>query len=405
MQTHVGKKVPRYRASCDSCNEAKVRCSQTRPSCARCMKSQTRRCVYGISKRFGKHNREGSTKLEGSARNGTITRYPTRSTSTTGIKTPSSSSSTIDPRELLRLSPESDVDSSDFLQGQQLPKTWPFDSNIYMPTRSTMSQGSPANDDHYESVFGSDEFHMSSVQHHGLGLFDGASNTELGSCSDDGSLAESPPSYLRSNTNCASCSTSNRQDNRSSPTGTCCCNEIIVAQLSLLPVLLHRNQCSTFDVELVQFQKAVRICAGALACTCPGKDYTSILAISLLIARIISVFERSGSQAGRDHGTSNSAQSFIMTGTMTPVPSPKFSVGVYEIEGEDENNLKREVWWIQIRKLESLVAGFKDMVAKMVQQQACQDTSEVAAGEKLMVMLDEKAQAVKRHWRIYRDQD
>ena len=122
----------------------------------------------------------------------------------------------------------------------------------------------------------------------------------------------------------------------------------------------------------------------------------------MLIARIISVLEHSSGQAG--HNNNSNVQSPIMTGVLTPGRSPKFSVGVYEIEGEDENNLKREVWWIQIRKVESLVTGFKDMVAKMTAQQACQDASQVAAWEMLAMMLDKKAQAVKRDWRIYRDQ-
>lgn len=122
----------------------------------------------------------------------------------------------------------------------------------------------------------------------------------------------------------------------------------------------------------------------------------------MLVARIISVCERSGPLVGREDATS--ARSFNVTGAMTPAPSPKFSVGIYEIEGEDESNLKREMWWIQIRKVESLVAGFKEMVERMMLQQACPDTTEVAAWEKLVVVLDHKVQAVKRDWRVYRDQ-
>ncbi|KAF6228776.1 hypothetical protein HO173_011623 [Letharia columbiana] len=401
MQINGGEKVPKYRASCDSCNEAKVRCSQTRPSCARCLKGQNRRCVYGVSKRSGKHSGEGSTKADGGGKNATVARPPATPTSTTGIETPSSSSSTIDPREFLQLFPPSSADSSDLLNGQQLQKDWTFDNNLFMPNQSATSQGSPANYDHYQFMFGRDEGHMSSVQHHGPGLFDNASDAELGSCSRDDSIAEQPPSYTQSNTQCVSCSTSNLQNDSSSMVDTCRCNEIIITQLSLLPVLLLDNECSTFDVELVQFQKAIKLCTGVLACTCPGKDYTSILTISMLIARIISFFERNGAQAGRDND--QNAPSLIMTGAMTPIRSPKFSVGIYEIEGEDECNLKREVWWMQIRKVESLVAGFKEMVAKMTLQQVYQDNSQVAAWGKLVFLLEQKAQAVKRDWSACRD--
>lgn len=401
MHNNIGDKVPKYRASCDSCNEAKVRCSQTRPSCARCSKSQDRRCIYGVSKRSGKYSGEGSTKAEGGARPGTTARQPTTPTSTTGIQTPSSSSSTTDPKEFLQLFPGSNADSSDFSNGQQLPKDWQFDNNLFMPTHSTTSHGSPANYDHYQLMFGRDENHMSDIQHHEVGFFDGASDVELGSYSRDDILADQAPSYTQSNTKCASCSTSSRQMNGFSMVDSCRCNEIIVTQLSLLPVLLCDKECSTFDIELVQFQKAIKLCAGVLACTCPGKDYTSILTISMLIARIISVSERIGGEAG--HGYNNSARSPLMTRPMTPIPSPKFSLGVYEIEGEDEKNLKREVWWIQIRKVESLVAGFKEMLAKMTQQQVYQDASQIAAWEELVFVLEQRAEAVKKDWRTYRD--
>lgn len=394
-RNNVGEKVPKYRASCDSCYEAKVRCSQTRPSCARCLKSQNRRCVYSVSKRSGKRSREGSTKGEGGAKKGTIARPPATPTSTTGIVTPSSSSSTIDPREFLQILPASSADSSDLLKGQQLQKDWTFDDSLFVGDQSGTPQGSPASDDQYQFMFERDESHMSNFQHHEHTLFDGASNSEPDSVSDQ------PPSYTQSSNQCDSCGTSNRQSDTSSMVDTCRCNEIVITQLSLLPVLLLDNECCTFDVELVQFQKAIKLCAGVLACTCPGRDYTSILTISMLISRIISVFERGGAQAGRDDDKVSASRT--MTGTMTPIRSPKFSVGIFEIEGEDETNLKREVWWMQIRKVESLVTGFKEMVAKMTRQQGNQDSAQVALWGDLVCLLDQKAQAVKRDWCAYRD--
>ncbi len=46
----VNGKVPKFRASCDGCNEAKVRCSQKKPECERCRR-QGISCVYGLSRR------------------------------------------------------------------------------------------------------------------------------------------------------------------------------------------------------------------------------------------------------------------------------------------------------------------------------------------------------------------
>ena len=46
-------KVPKLRASCDGCNESKVRCSQTKPQCGRCMRLGIT-CKYGLSRRSHK---------------------------------------------------------------------------------------------------------------------------------------------------------------------------------------------------------------------------------------------------------------------------------------------------------------------------------------------------------------
>ena len=395
-QTNGGEKVPKYRASCDSCHEAKVRCSQTRPSCFRCSKGPKRRCVYGVSKRSGK-----SKKTEGRTENGSISRSPATPASTTGVQMPSSSSSTMDPRELLQLSPASSPDPSDLLKGQQLQKEWTFDNDLFVPNQAATSPGSPATYDHYQLIFGRDENHVSNDQHHRHSLFDSASDAEPESGSCDDSIAEKPPSYTQSNTHCVSCSTSNQPNDSPSIVETCRCNETIITQLSLLPVLLLNSECSTFDVELMQFQKAIRLCASAIACTCRGKDYTSILTISMLIARIISVFERGGAQAGRDDD--DNAPSLITTGAITPIRSPKIRVGAYEIEGEDVNYLKREVWWMQIRKVESLILGFKEMVAKMTRQQVYQDNAQNVVRGQLVFFLDQKVQAVRRDWSAYRN--
>ncbi|EPE35893.1 Zn2/Cys6 DNA-binding protein [Glarea lozoyensis ATCC 20868] len=51
------RKAPKLRASCDACSSAKVRCTQTKPSCARCSKHDVP-CVYGISRRSGKRSAE-----------------------------------------------------------------------------------------------------------------------------------------------------------------------------------------------------------------------------------------------------------------------------------------------------------------------------------------------------------
>ncbi|RPA88142.1 hypothetical protein BJ508DRAFT_356890 [Ascobolus immersus RN42] len=53
--TAVSNPLQKLRATCDACNQAKVKCSKNKPSCSRCT-SHDIPCVYGIS-RAGKHRR------------------------------------------------------------------------------------------------------------------------------------------------------------------------------------------------------------------------------------------------------------------------------------------------------------------------------------------------------------
>ena len=252
-------------------------------------------------------------------------------------------------------------------------------------------------------MLGRDEAHNPNSQDHEQGHLDGASDVELGSYIRDDSIIEleQTTSYSPSKSEGTSCNVLDRQDDESSKLDTCDCNETIITQLSLLPVLLADTEYATFEVELVQFQKSVRLCAGVLECTCPGKDFSSMLTTSMLIGRIISVLKRGCAQTGRKNV--NGAPSLLTTGATTPTQSPKFSIGMYEFEGEDERNLKREVWWMQIRKTESLVTGFGKMVADVMSQHVCQDDSQTVVGEKLVYLLDQKLQVVKRDCNAHRD--
>lgn len=51
--TTIDGKAIKLRASCDACNESKVRCNQSKPGCARCERLRVP-CVYGLSRRTHK---------------------------------------------------------------------------------------------------------------------------------------------------------------------------------------------------------------------------------------------------------------------------------------------------------------------------------------------------------------
>lgn len=375
-------KTPKIRASCDSCNEAKIRCSQARPRCTRCIKNRVQ-CVYGISQRSGKHTAESYNAITRSA---TSIWPSTPSTTSTHIETPKSRSP-VDLRDSILLSPEPTVQGADLEDStKEQQKQWAFD-NIFLPNDPSISQ-EMSGSYNYHSMFATDDSLISKFQQTSPAL----DNTQSSSLDEVGLVASSQYSNIQYNQKTMPCVsyTTNHKTNRPLTSGVCRCSEIVIVQLSLLPLLL-RNERGAFDAELIQFQEAVKLCDGVLSCTCASKDYTCVLTVSILIARIISVFDGDG----RSPSQNGDAMAIDM--------SPKFSLGMYQIEGEDESKLKQEVWWLQIKKVELLVAGFKGMVSQVRQQQAYQDYVQTTAFEKLTELLDQKIQAVKRDWVANRD--
>ncbi|KAF4248807.1 hypothetical protein CNMCM8980_004927 [Aspergillus fumigatiaffinis] len=85
-QAEVTASWERLRKSCDSCQEAKVKCSQHKPSCHRCLRHR-QPCVYSPQRRTGRPRKKPTfvgiafpTVNSGSNINGTMIREPTSST-------------------------------------------------------------------------------------------------------------------------------------------------------------------------------------------------------------------------------------------------------------------------------------------------------------------------------------
>lgn len=138
-------KALKYRASCDSCNEARVRCSQTRPSCARCLK-QGFECIYGISLRAGKHRAD-------SFRNSVIASSVRTTAATTKAPSPPEPTTALLP---LPQSPLEEAELPDCWQ-QQL-KDWGFENFGVpgIPNIVPIHQFDP----HHQSLSGGDETQM-----------------------------------------------------------------------------------------------------------------------------------------------------------------------------------------------------------------------------------------------------
>ena len=191
MRNAVGK-APKYRASCDACNEAKVRCSKTRPECARCLKHDNRRCVYSISKRSCKPRAEGSTG------NGSLVKAPPTSAPTAEVGTPSSSSSTLNasasPHTFAGFTAQN-ADSVELSSAQHLHQDGVFENAFLGFNEPITFQGlSSSFDPHQHDMFQRDENLMANFQDHMPSFYDlgyGLSFVpEMDSYNPDDGLAE-----------------------------------------------------------------------------------------------------------------------------------------------------------------------------------------------------------------------
>lgn len=99
-------RVPKLRASCDHCSNAKVRCDQDRPSCQRCLYANNP-CNYSASKRMGKPS------LPGQSRNGKFkTTTPVRRNSKAeSCCTDTNSENSDDQKENAQQPPDTDLGS------------------------------------------------------------------------------------------------------------------------------------------------------------------------------------------------------------------------------------------------------------------------------------------------------
>ncbi|KAI2602289.1 hypothetical protein GGR54DRAFT_645153 [Hypoxylon sp. NC1633] len=59
--TAAGPQQPRLRASCDFCGSSKVKCDRGHPNCGRCI-ALGLACIYGVSRKTGKSQREKTTQ-------------------------------------------------------------------------------------------------------------------------------------------------------------------------------------------------------------------------------------------------------------------------------------------------------------------------------------------------------
>ncbi|KAJ5725586.1 uncharacterized protein N7483_006943 [Penicillium malachiteum] len=220
------------RASCDSCNEARVRCSQARPTCERCVKNKIN-CVYGISQRAGRNRASTHRSADD------------QTTLAGGHRRPSTS----DPVLLLQHPGHA-----------QIPDEFPINS---IPLLDDLTMGLKPhefpNSNHFPEMF-TEMFTDSSPLSSNWNQSDMSSTVSLGNCAAD--------------------------------TATCTCVSSIFSFFSTHPILTGTNP-APIDACLEQGRESINLCERVLNCIGFSQHhYSSLVTVALFIDRVVAIYDR-----------------------------------------------------------------------------------------------------------------
>ena len=290
---------PTLRASCDSCNQAKVKCTKQQPQCQRCKKHNIE-CIYGISLRAGK--RASQPPL------------PKKAESPPPLPTDwnmdlSANTAPYSPLDMDGVCPSMfEYDMPFPLDGYQ--------GNIF------------TNDDTFIPMAGltfPDHIHSSSTA------------TNISTCNTSPVMSDSLLLSLSTGMVCPS----NTQNMPTSLFASCSCFRTTILTLSTLQQLSESSH-TTFDVALVHNKEAVTLCLNTLKCSC-SSDSTIVLLVATLLAKTIHIYDRPCGAWKAVENRKMSQDSKAVTARLT--------LGAYSIDESDEERLKTEIVKMELRKV------------------------------------------------------
>ncbi|KAJ0122151.1 hypothetical protein J7T55_002663 [Diaporthe amygdali] len=401
----VDGKTIRLRASCNACNESKVRCSQRKPTCARCERNGVE-CIYGLSRRTHKDappiSMPPSQRPRGPLRqssngdmNNTSSGHGNNNSSWNGLAFPKSASvtpSTATPNG--GASPErtmsagiSTHDANTTLFGDYMSQLQHYTPQTPVTTdptnragllldfsslpRGTGSSSSSAFVDPLSAAvtqFSTPVAEYANPWAMGT-LFSGNTNTNTNSSSDGGPAAEmaaylatppSPPSLGEYTCNCHAGVT-----------------ELLTSMRGggddrRLPI----------DAQLAKLKRCIVSSETSMACV-HGRDDAEpihIMAVATLIGYVIDEFEmlandsmsplrksvanemaNMGNMERGSSMSSGSEESMSMAAVGTGMSlanfmEPRLSWGMLELEDDDEVDLRQRLYLLSFRKLERLLS-------------------------------------------------
>ncbi|KAL4942706.1 hypothetical protein BDV06DRAFT_221896 [Aspergillus oleicola] len=427
MGTGTDGKTTRLRASCDACNESKVRCSQVKPSCARCDK-QGITCIYGLSRRTHKDAPRVGTQTMATTittASTSISASLTHSLGPTGDDERLSSSS---PRPLLS-SPYPALDES---------------------TRATSVIS--------EGIFTSD--HLGSLSDTLLlslprsSLCSGEQQSQIPLLALDEDLLDSydfhnqyplslPMTDIQLNQHTQEANAPHQIELTNSPIAaaddaanrsSCSCESHLMTQLVAILQAFKDHGPASFELLLSELQKAVKVVDSCMQCTCTLQDHLVIFSshlalkthgyiyphahlgnglviISTLVVHIIRGFEKALPRAGllRDstdahvNGTppqASEGQKQHHGQHQGHGHAPMLSWGLLHIEPDDEDKLKRHLWLLHFRRFRCMFAHLNESIGQLKGTESRKKLAQIAAYQFIYKWLEHEVDNVTSQYQL-----
>ncbi|VUC37202.1 unnamed protein product [Clonostachys rosea] len=348
-------KLAKLRASCDACNESKVRCSQSRPKCARCQR-QGVLCVYGLSRRTHK-----AAPRVGDAQ---------RAVEPLGATIPSASM-------YPQLSPVT----------SQSAGTAEGEMEVVCAAGDDFINVSEEVDETPESIFSS--FNVP-------GGFDRFFENPMGSQGDTLSTDIGFSSLVASTSSPATKTCDSLYlDGRGGPGSyDCSCTSQLTKHMLDLFSLLQRQKRASIDVQLSSLKYAVKQADASLGCPCTTGDDVKIVIVAACIGRILQGFD--AALRALAEAKARSLRRVAEHETSASADLPRMcSWGVLELEEDDEGDLRQHIWLMQFRKLEALLSHFSATISQLSHSGDSRNAAHGMVGEYIDIWLGQKAQCIR----------
>ncbi|KAI2686208.1 transcriptional regulator family: Fungal Specific TF [Penicillium roqueforti] len=375
--TRPDGKVARLRASCDACNESKVRCSQAKPTCARCEK-QNITCAYGLSRRSHKD----------APRIGTQPTTVPESSESTGD---ASSQSAVCPPSPCRAIDNATQSTSETSDGICNKDTFDMMADSLSSFRPNMGLYNPQVFDAIDNTLDLHTgFHQVEDMLDGYDFLD-----QCLSLPAPGHTANEDP-----NTELEATS-SQRNNHHQSATESpshhkCSCTSHLMKQLVSLPLAFENQATLSFDVQLSELKLAVNVAKACMGCSCTLHDDMAMLMISILIGRVIQGFEKTLSII---QPMANTESLNAPSGPGRPGHAPTLSWGTLQIEADEEDELKQHMWLLQFKKFRPVLNQFNTYIGRLGGTYGFGDSAQVKAYQCIHMWLAQKMDNVNHQYK------